>query len=110
MFRQDYIERQIEQLAQALARITALRTAGSFDAALEEVRQSYGALGVASSYLRLDAKSLTVLVRDKNKLLALARLLDEEALVLDALRNTTMSGQCRQRAQELRSACDLARL
>lgn len=101
-YKQDYLQRQIEQFCQMLAKIAGMRSAGDLEAALDLVRQCYRGLGLDASYLRLDAKSLRTLLADQAKLLALCDLLDEESRIHAALGNEKVAHEYRNRAEQLR--------
>ena len=80
MQRYDYIQRVIEQLAAALARIAGLRAEGKHDEALSEIQQTYVALELNPHLVRsLDAVSLARLLRESERVQGVARLLAEEA-------------------------------
>jgi hypothetical protein len=103
LFRQDFIKRQIEQFAQALAAIAGARTDGRPEHALLEARQAYGTLGIDPSYLRLDARSILRLIGRGPRLAALCDLLEEEALSHEALGDSAAAAERRARASELRA-------
>jgi hypothetical protein len=79
VIRQDYIERMIEQLAAAIARIMGLAGEGNHEEAARELEGCYRSLGVTRSMLeRLDATTLGAML-GSGKADAVARLLDAEA-------------------------------
>lgn len=84
VFRRDYIQRQIERLAEALARIAGHRARNDLDAAQEQVAEAYRALDLDPGFLRLDPSSLVMLVGDAERVGLLARVLEEEAGLADA--------------------------
>ena len=106
MFRQDFIKRQIEQFAQALAAMAGRRTEGQPEQALLEARQAYAMLGIDPSYLRLDTRSLLSLIGRGPRLAALCDLLEEEALSHEALGDTAAAAERHARAFELRALVD----
>lgn len=106
MYQHDYIKRQIEQFAQLLARVVGLRSSGDLDAAMDVVRKCYRALGLDPSYLRLGARSLLTVVPDRQKLLSLCELLEEESRIHAARGNMESANECRQRAEQLRAAME----
>ncbi len=85
MLREDYLERMIRQLAQALARILGLRRRGETQAALEELD------GAVATVAGLDPRAveasdpavLAALLRAPDRLVALGRLLAERAGIED---------------------------
>lgn len=85
MYRQDFIKRQLEAFARALAAMSGLRLEGKPEQALAEARGAYAALGVDDSLLRLDDASLAMLLGSGEKLAALAELLGEESAARLAL-------------------------
>jgi hypothetical protein len=103
VFRQDFIKRQIEQFAQALAAIAGRRSEGQPEQALVEARHAYATLGIDPSYLRLDTRSLVSLVGRGPRLAALCDLLEEEALSHEALGDSVAAAERRARASELRA-------
>jgi hypothetical protein len=104
LFQQDYFKRQLELFAQVLALVVLKRKSGDLGLALDETRNAYRALGLDSSFLRLEAGSLVALVGDVAKLNALCELLEEEANVLDALSNAPEADRLRLRAGKIREA------
>lgn len=106
LFRQDFIKRQIEQFAQALAALAGKRTQGQPEQALVAARQAYSLLGIDPSYLRLDTRSLVSLVGRGPRLDALCDLLEEEALSHEALGDAAAAAQCRRRASELQGGSE----
>lgn len=86
MQRYDYVQRIIEQLAAALARIAGCKAEGHLEAGLEEVRRAIEELGLNPHLVSsLDTGSLGRLLRHPEQLRAVARLLAEEAELLAAL-------------------------
>lgn len=101
MYRQDFVKRQIELLAQALARMVSKRCAGECDDALDEAQAAYRLLGVDSGLLRLDSRSLVVLLGSKERIAGLVELLEEEARIRAALGQHEQAEQLQRRAREL---------
>jgi hypothetical protein len=85
VLREDYLERMIRQLAQALARILGLRRRGETEAALEELDGAVAAVaGLDPRAVEAsDPAVLAALLRDPARLAALGRLLAERAGVED---------------------------
>jgi hypothetical protein len=104
----DYIERQIEQLAQAIAQILELVRTGQFDPALIVVRKTYEAvLGPLQPVLeRLDAASAVELLGafESDRIRMYAALLAEEGTIHELRGHTARAQQCYGRALELYSA------
>jgi len=85
MQRYDYVQRIIEQLAAALARIARCKADGRLEAGLEEIRGAIEELGLNPHLVSsLDAGSLGRLLRHPEQLRAVAQLLAEEAELLAA--------------------------
>lgn len=82
--RKDYIERLIEQLAEALAALLALRRDRKHEAAQALIRESsLSLLGMEYSVLTsMDARSVAQLLGHPEKIKALAGLIAEEAELL----------------------------
>jgi hypothetical protein len=79
VIRQDYIERMIEQLAAAIARIAGLASEGKYEDAARELDGCYRSLGVTRHMLeRLDAPTLAAMLGG-SRAEAVARVLDAEA-------------------------------
>jgi hypothetical protein len=103
VFRRDYIQRMVQQLAEALARIAGLRAQKDLDGAEREVAEAYRTLNVDPTFLSLDARSLIAVVGDPDRLRMLARLLDEEAAVCEARGDAASARRKRALAAELSS-------
>jgi hypothetical protein len=103
VFRRDYIQRMVERLAEALARIAGLRAQKDLDGAEREVAEAYRVLNVDPTFLSLDARSLIALVGDPDRLAMLARLLEEEAAVCEARGDEAGARRKRVLAAELSS-------
>jgi hypothetical protein len=79
VIRQDYLERMIQQLAAAIARIADLAREGKHEQAGRELDGCYRSLGVTRDMLeRLDATTLGAML-GVGKAEAVARVLDAEA-------------------------------
>jgi hypothetical protein len=102
VYQQDYIRRQLELFAAALAKVVRKRREGATEQALDETRKAYLALGVDADLLRLDARSLVKLVGTKEKLAALCELLEEEAAIMDALSKTASATRLRKQVESIR--------
>lgn len=102
MQRYDFLERLIQQIAEAIARIAGLSRQGRSEEALLVVEQTYRGLGVDPEALRrLDSRSLAMLQGPPEKLRALARLCELEADALDKLERPGAASDRRRRALEL---------
>lgn len=108
MERYDYVKRLIEQLGAALARIAGLRAQGQYQEALAELREAYSGLDLNPRLVgSLDGASLARMLRDPDRVRALARLLEEEAKLRDHLDQTVAARSQRRQALALyRSLAD----
>jgi hypothetical protein len=79
--REDFLNRQIKGVAAMLVRIVGLRANGQTEDARAELEQLYGLLLGEQGELvrRVDASTAAMLLGFPEKILAFARLLDEEA-------------------------------
>ncbi|RMG18594.1 MAG: hypothetical protein D6729_06820 [Deltaproteobacteria bacterium] len=86
MFREDWLERVIQEIADLLAGALDLAHRGEHEAALEQIERGYARLlGPQRELLGLvDGASLATLLGDAEKTRALARLLQAEATVHQA--------------------------
>jgi len=104
----DYVERMIEQVAQATGEIVQLIRAGQFDPALIVVRRTRElVLGRLEPVLeRLDAASAVELLGayESDRLRMYAALLGEEGTIRELRGETARTQQCYSRALELYSA------
>lgn len=104
----DYIERQIELVAQAIAQVVDLIRSGQFDPALIIVRKtSELVLGPLQPVLeRLDAASAVDLLGafESDRLRMYAALLSEEGTIHELRGDATRAQQCYGRALELYTA------
>jgi hypothetical protein len=104
----DYIERQIEQVAQAIAQIVELIRAGQFDPALIIVRKTYDVvLGPLQPVLeRLDAASAVDLFGkyESDRIRMYAALLGEEGTIRELRGETARAQHCYSRALDLYAA------
>jgi hypothetical protein len=84
VFRQDYILRLIEQLADAVRRIAGLRKKGDFDAALAEAEGAWAKLLDVPRELvdMVDTPTLAERLREPTNMRIAAQLLTEEARAL----------------------------
>ena len=78
----DYLLRQTRALAAMLARIAGLRIAGDAEVARAELDQAYGALLGPQTDLvrRLDPSTAAAIIGSPDRMLLMARLLEEERL------------------------------
>jgi hypothetical protein len=104
----DYVERMIEQVAQAIGEIVQLVRAGQFDPALIIVRKTYEAvLGPLQPVLeRLDAASAVELLGtfESDRIRMYAALLSEEGTIRELRGETARAQLCYSRALELYTA------
>jgi hypothetical protein len=107
-FQRDYIERLIEQFAQAIGEIVALVRAGDFDPALILVRRAHDlVLGNLSPVLdRLDAASVVDVIgkHDIDRVRMYAALLAEEGTIRELRGQTPRAQYCFSRALDLYNA------
>jgi len=84
VFRQDYLMRLVQQLAEAIRRISGLNRSGHHDAALAAADQQWGELLDAPRALidAVDTPTLAAMLRDPAKLRAAAKLCHEEGRAL----------------------------
>ena len=108
----DYIERLIEQVAQAIGQIMELIRAGEFDPALILVNRTRDlVLGPLSPVLeRLDAASTVDLVgkHELDRVRMYAALLSEEGAIHELRSHAARAQQCYRHALELYAATSLA--
>ena len=98
----DYLVRAIRKLIEAIARIAGLRKEGALDEAQAAVEDAYRALGVGRATVgRLDAASVALLLGSRDKLAAMARLVDEESELARALGDTTRADRLAVQARAL---------
>jgi hypothetical protein len=112
MIQRDYIERLIEQCAEALRRAARLRGARELDPALRTVREAADqVLGPLRPLLeRMEASSAVAVVgrAQVDRVRLYAALLGEEALIQAALGDSASAYLCGRRALELFAAVSLA--
>jgi hypothetical protein len=101
----DYVERMIEQVAQAIGEIVELIRAGQFDPALIIVRKTYDVvLGPLQQVLeRLEATSAVELLGpyESDRIRMYAALLSEEGTIRELRGETARAQHCYGRALEL---------
>jgi tetratricopeptide (TPR) repeat protein len=106
----DYIERMIEQCAEAIAQIAAMVRTGEFDRALIMIQKTSDlVLGPNRSlYERLDADSAVELLGryELDRLRMYAALLGEEGLIREARGQVERANECFGRALRMYSAID----
>jgi hypothetical protein len=108
MVQRDYIERMIEQFAQAVAQVVAAVRAGDFDLALITVRRTselvLGNLGPVME--RLDAASVVDLIgkHDIDRVRMYAALLAEEGTIRELRGEAPRAQYCFRRALDLYDA------
>ena len=110
--RRDYIERMIEECAQALIQVVDLVRAGEFDPALLLLHRTVEVvLGpLRPAFERLDVSSAVSLLGplELDRVRMYAALLGEEAAVRDLRGQAAKADECRRRAIELYVAVYLA--
>jgi hypothetical protein len=85
MIRQDYIMRMIEQLGAIIARMVRRRESGQHAQALREGEAAYDLLGVPRELCEvLDTPTLAGMLRDPDKIRAMARIAWEEGRIYSA--------------------------
>lgn len=85
MFERDYLMREVKKLVELLAKIAKLRQTSELETALVEVRSAYDRLGVSRSMLDfIDPASLIRMTGSADVVLAVGRLMEEEAALLEA--------------------------
>ena len=112
MIRRDYIERLIEQAAQAIRKIAQLISEGQFDMALQLVRQtSEIVLGPFTPVLKqLEATSAVALVGkyDLDRIRLYAALVGEEGAIHELRGRSAEAGQCSHRSLAFYAAASSA--
>jgi hypothetical protein len=103
VLREDYLERMIRQLAQALARVLGLRRRGETEAALQELEAAMAAVaGLDPRAVEAsDPAVLAALLREPARLSALGRLLAERAGLEDDRGQPERAAATRARALSL---------
>ena len=111
-FQRDYVERMIEQCAEAIAQVVQLVRAGDFDLALIVVNRTCDAvLGARRPvFERLDAASAVELLGryELDRLRVYAALLGEEGSIRELRGQSERSQRCFNRALELYSAISMS--
>ncbi len=103
MIERDYLMRMVQQLAAVITRVFNLKKQEKYDEARETIREAYGELfGLNRTLLEaLNAESLAQLIRDQEKLKAIARLFQEEASLYLLQGDETLAKSKHRRAFEL---------
>lgn len=102
MIRDDYLIRQIKQLAAALARLLGLRTAGEYEQARRLVESLYEDLGIPRGlHDVVDTPTLAGMLRDADKMRIAAQAMVEEGHVYKAQGDPLAASTCYRRAHEL---------
>jgi hypothetical protein len=102
VIREDYIIRMIRQIAEAIARIAKLRTAGKLDEALAQAERLYEELGIPRDLIPVvDSTTLADMLGRGEKIRGAAMLLWEEGHILKAKGDPLNAFQCFRRAHEL---------
>lgn len=102
MIREDYIIRMIQQIAAIVARMVSRRSSGQLEQALREGDGAYDLLGVPRELCDvLDTPTLAGMLRDPDKIRAMARLSWEEGRIHGAKGDPLTSFARMRRALEL---------
>jgi hypothetical protein len=102
VFHEDYIIRLIKQVAEAIARMAARRSSGQLEQALREGDAAYDLLGVPRELCDvLDTPTLAGMLRDPEKIRAMARLSWEEGRSFEAKGDPRTGSARTRRALEL---------
>ena len=109
MLRDDYLLRQVKQLADALARIAGLRLDGNLDAAIEDAERAWDeVIGRPRGLVDIvDTQTLVAMLREPARIRAAAQLLVEEGRAREA-RQDARAAVCFRTALELRHAARAA--
>ena len=104
MFERDFLMRQVQQLTQLLAKIARLRNSEQLTTALEEIAAGYEQLGITKSMLEyLDVASLIRKIEQPELLLAIGRVMEQEAAILEEQGDVRAEAK-KQRAEALIAA------
>lgn len=103
MYKRDYIERMIEQLAAAIAQILGLAARGETEEAEQALERAWSSsLGLRrADILRLDEGTLRAMLGDKAELAI--KLIEAQATVEDARGRSAIASSLRARARNLAS-------
>jgi hypothetical protein len=103
--REDYMSRQIRTIAAMIARMIGLRLSGETEKAKLELEEAYTLLLGPQAVLvrRVDSATAVRLIGSREKVLSLARLLEEEA---EQERDEGRSAFLRERAAEIRGMAE----
>jgi hypothetical protein len=101
VFRQDYIKRLIDQLADFVARVSRLMAEGRLPEADAELVQAEQQLGLPLGSERLDARSLALLLGDGDRVVLLAILLEQKALLAERRGDSSQASRELSRAKQL---------
>jgi hypothetical protein len=102
VIRDDYLIRQIKQVAQALARLLGLRRAGQYDEALELTESLYEELGIPRGlHDVVDTPTLASMLRSAEKMRVAAQVFVEEGHIFKATGDPLAAFKCYRHAHEL---------
>lgn len=103
MIERDYIMRMIKQLAGVLARIIRAKEQEQYDEALQLIQEAYSELFGLDSRLAgmMDAESLALLLGNRDKIKAMARLFREEGDLQALKGDASQAGSRYKRSLEL---------
>jgi len=106
MFREDYLMKMVQQLAEHLAKIVKLRDAGELEQALAAVDEGLAALfGDDLTLLQqLDPLSAARMLSHPERKTAYAKLLEEEAIIYLKMGEIQLTERLRKRAKLVESA------
>ncbi len=100
MQRRDYLERMIEQVVAAVARIAGFVRDGQVEEADQEIADAWGSLGLREAdAMRLDDATLRMMLGAKAELAA--KLLEARATIEEARGNRPLAATLRARARAL---------
>ena len=103
MFKRDYLQRLIEEIAAVAARALGLAREQKHDEAQREIAGAYRDVGLPAMVLdRLDATSIRMMSGDKTA--ALVELLDADAAVAELRGDAAHAGRRRALAEAIRKA------
>lgn len=104
MFREDYILRMFQRLADAIARIAGLNQRAQYDQALADAGQAWGELlgdtppELAAS---VDSRTLAGMLRQPARIRLASQILGEQARALAGQGDAAVAARCARRALEL---------
>src|SRR5262245_27161250 len=104
MFREDYLIRMFQEIAEALARIAGLNRRRQYDSALQDAGRTWDELFDVPRDLaeRLDTRTLVGMLREPAKMRAASQLIAAEARTHEAKADGASAKVCFRRALALR--------